>query len=305
MNELNEKFEFEDFTMPDQPGERPYSIHRVGRAGGGVARDAVAIEEPLEIRIEFGPEQSRVQRSISITMRTPGYDFELAAGFLFTEGIIRSAAEIQNIKYCGPADRVDAATNVVRLDLEPTVAIDMDRLTRHFYTSSSCGVCGKSSIEALRSQSLYTAPRRDQPFTGELIHRLPQLIRQTQGLFNSTGGIHASALISRAGEVRALREDVGRHNALDKLIGGALLHGALPLQDSILLVSGRASFELVQKASMAGIGVFAAIGAPSSLAIDLADDFGMTLIGFVRDRRFNIYSHPFRIDQGSANETEN
>jgi FdhD protein len=240
-------------------------------------------------------------------MRTPGHDFELAAGFLFTEGIVRSPADIERVAYCGPSPEPKPPTNVVRVELRPDVKLDLERLSRHFYTSSSCGVCGKSSIDALRSQSSFALDTSDGLVVAEeVLHLLPERLRAAQGAFDATGGIHASALFNPKGELLELREDVGRHNALDKLIGGGLLAGKLPAKDSVLLVSGRASFELVQKASMAGIPVFAAVGAPSSLAIELARETGMTLIGFLRNRGFNIYSHPERVASGEeSHETEN
>ena len=191
-------------------------------------------------------------------------------------------------------------TNVVRVELRSGVAVDLDRLSRHFYTTSSCGVCGKSSIEALRTQSRFPLVAPDVgtggfQFDSALFHALPDRLRESQGTFQVTGGIHASALFSSAGELLISREDVGRHNALDKLIGHALLRGLLPRENSVLLVSGRASFELVQKAAMAGFAVFAAVGAPSSLAVELARECGITLLGFVRNGGFNIYSHEARI----------
>jgi FdhD protein len=280
---------------PDQSGVAHASIKRVDGAATRTLEDSLAIEEPLEIRLEYGSRNQRIAQSISITMRTPGYDFDLAAGFLFTEGIIRDGKDIEGIHYCGPEPRENAFTNTVRVDLAPTVSIDMGRLKRHFYTSSSCGVCGKSSIEALRTQSRFANADSDFKMGAELIHQLPERLRKSQGIFDSTGGLHASALFSSSGELLLLREDVGRHNALDKLIGHALLKNMLPLNHFLLLVSGRASFELIQKASMAGIGIFAAVGAPSSLAVELAKDTNMTLLGFVRNDRFNIYANESRI----------
>lgn len=253
--------------------------------------DTLAVEEPLEIRIEYGPEIQRIRKSISITMRTPGSDFELAVGFLFTEGILRDRSQLRKVDFCGPT------RNVVRVEIEPQVEFDLKKLERHFYTSSSCGVCGKSSIEALRVQSAYLTHPDTKHFQvpAEQIHALPQKLRARQGVFDSTGGLHACAIFDGTGELLEVREDVGRHNALDKLLGHYFLKKQVPLQDHILLVSGRASFELVQKATMAGITLFAAVGAPSSLAVELAKDSGMTLLGFVRDQRFNIYNGTERI----------
>src|SRR5688500_14125703 len=231
-------------------------------------------------------------------MRTPGEDADLATGFLFTDGIIKSPAQIKQIRHCGlkigkgkgTLDRAGALnSNTIRVDLVDGVDIDFKRLERHFYTSSSCGVCGKGSIEALKTGA-NRLPVSDQPLIDpEFINRLPDALRREQETFDKTGGLHASALFHLDGALDIVREDVGRHNALDKVIGSRLLANGLPLSDSILLVSGRASFELVQKALMAGIPILAAVGAPSSLAVELAREFGMTLIGFVREERFNIY----------------
>ncbi|MDQ4119960.1 MAG: formate dehydrogenase accessory sulfurtransferase FdhD [Acidobacteriota bacterium] len=256
--------------------------------------DLLAVEEPLEIRLGFMENGEFVNRAISITMRTPGSDFELAAGFLFTEGIIKSRSEIADIKHCG-AKTIESATNTVRVDLRDEVVVDLDKLKRHFYTSSSCGVCGKSSIAALNTGARKLESKQCMSFKAELIHGLPQAARQAQSVFDSTGGLHAAALFDAKGKLETLREDVGRHNAVDKLVGARFLAGALPLRDKILLVSGRASFELIQKAVMAQIPVLAAVGAPSSLAVEAAREFGMTLLGFVRDNRFNIYAGAERI----------
>jgi FdhD protein len=271
---------------PDAPRSSIASttLFRVTAAAGPWSReeDRLAVEEPLEIRLG--------ERSLSITMRTPGHDFELAAGFLLTEGIVRHTSDIEKIDFCGPSG------NVVRVDLAPGVAVDLKRLERHFYASSSCGVCGKSSIEALRVTIPEAAHGGVSPaVSAEVLRGLPKTLRESQGLFDSTGGIHASALFDLEGKLLLLREDVGRHNALDKVIGSSLRSGELPLRSRVLLVSGRASFELVQKAAVAGIGIFAAVGAPSSLAAELARDVGMTLIGFLRDERFNIYHGQERV----------
>ena len=261
--------------------------------------DSLATEEPLEIRVEFGPKAKRERRNVSITMRTPGNDFDLAAGFLFTEGLIRMRAQIQNISHCGPAAQSPQTaahqTNVVRVDLRPDVEIDIGRLQRNFYTTSSCGVCGKSSIAALRTEQVFQLEKARPQITSSAIAGLPDTLRGQQKLFSSTGGLHACGLFSPTGDLLSSREDVGRHNALDKLIGHALLKDQLPLQSSVLMVSGRASFELVQKAAMAGIAVLVAVGAPSSLAVELAKETGMTLLGFVRNKSYNIYHDLDRI----------
>ena len=272
---------------------------------GREAADVLAVEEPLEIRLGF---PDGMHKAISITMRTPGEDGELAAGFLFTEGIITSPDQIRQIRHCGlkirkgsgTIDRVGALnSNTIRVDLIDGVEIDLKRLDRHFYTSSSCGVCGKSSIEALKPGAR-KLPRPDWPVVDAgVIRRLPDALIREQATFDKTGGLHASALFGVDGSLDIIREDVGRHNALDKVIGRKFLDAGLPLSEQVLLVSGRASFELVQKALMAGIPVLAAVGAPSSLAVELAREFGMTLIGFVRDDRFNIYCEGERIASGT------
>jgi FdhD protein len=242
--------------------------------------DLLAVEEPLEIRLGFSGGD---RKTISITMRTPGDDGELAAGFLFTEGIVKNRDQIVNIRHCGPGG------NTIVVEVAKGVDLDLKRLERHFYTSSSCGVCGKSSIEALHTGARQIEDREHPRIDGEFIHKMPAALRAAQSTFERTGGLHASALFNSDGTLDIVREDVGRHNALDKVIGAKLLNNELPLSDTVLLVSGRASFELVQKALMAGIPILAAVGAPSSLAVKLAREFGMTLIGFVREERFNIY----------------
>lgn len=263
--------------------------------------DVLAVEEPLEIRLGL---PNGTHKAISITMRTPGDDAELAAGFLFTEGIIKSREQINQVRHCGlkirknsnALDRAAALnSNTIRVDLARDVVVDLDRLNRHFYTSSSCGVCGKSSIEALNTGAK-RIPDPTRPVIGpEFINSLPATVRREQETFDQTGGLHASALFNQDGSLDIVREDVGRHNALDKVVGAKLLEGKLPLSENILLVSGRTSFELVQKALMAGIPILAAVGAPSSLAVELAREFGMTLIGFVRDDRFNVYCGGLRV----------
>lgn len=261
-------------------------------SGKAEKTDLVAVEEPLEIRLGFGPADQREQRSLVVTMRTPGHDFELAAGFLFTEGIIHSFSQIENIRYCENLGKQEE-NNVVRVELSSSVAPDFQKLQRNFYTTSSCGVCGKSSIEAVTVQC---APiTANWSLSASLIQTLPDKLREAQHVFEHTGGLHASGLFDRQGSLTLLREDVGRHNALDKVIGAMLFKEAIPLADYMLVVSGRASFELVQKAAIAGIPVLVAVGAPSSLAVNLAQTSGITLIGFAREGRFNIYTHPSRI----------
>ena len=226
-------------------------------------------------------------------MRTPGDDAELAAGFLFTEGILTSSDQIKQIRHCGKKD--SDTTNTIRVDLQDDVDIDFKRLERHFYTTSSCGVCGKSSIEALHTGARKLTNTDAPNISAEVIVSLPDRLRASQEAFDQTGGLHASALFDSDGTLDLVREDVGRHNALDKVIGAKFLEGKMPLSENVLVVSGRASFELVQKALMAGIPILAAVGAPSSLAVELASEFGMTLVGFVRDGKFNVYTGASRI----------
>lgn len=252
--------------------------------------DALAVEEPLEIRLGF---PDRTHRAISITMRTPGDDAELAAGFLFTEGILSSSDQIKQIRHCGSKNT--ETTNTIRVDLRDDVEIDFKRLERNFYTTSSCGVCGKTSIEALHTGAKKLSNPDTPRITADTIVSLPDRLRASQNAFEQTGGLHASGIFGLNGELDLLREDVGRHNALDKVIGAKFLNGELPMSEKILVVSGRASFELVQKALIAGIPILAAVGAPSSLAVELAAEFGMTLVGFVRDGSFNVYTGRERI----------
>jgi FdhD protein len=266
-------------------------INRISATGTRSDIDVLAVEEPLEIRL--GIPGIAKHKAISITMRTPGDDFDLAAGFLFTEGIIQNPEQIKNIRYCGLRAKDKDINNTLVAELADGVEIDLKRLERHFYTTSSCGVCGKSSIEALHTGAKKIGSNLK--ISSRIIHDLPGTLRSAQAVFDRTGGLHASALFDGDGKLDILREDVGRHNALDKVIGGKFMVGETPLSHRILLVSGRASFELVQKALMAGIPVLAAVGAPSSLAVELAAEFGMTLIGFVRDGRFNIYTGEERV----------
>ena len=257
------------------------------------AFDLLAVEEPLEIRLGFSENGKLTHKAVSITMRTPESDAELAAGFLFTEGILQSKRQVKAIKHCG---KFPNNQNTIRVDLAENVEVDFQRLERNFYTTSSCGVCGKSSLEALSVAGAKEILRSvDQTVTSEIIHTLPDILRKNQTVFDETGGLHAAALFDFAGNLIDLKEDVGRHNAVDKLIGKQFLDANLPLDGKILFLSGRASFELVQKAVMAQIPVICAVGAPSSLAVEAAREFNLTLLGFVRENRFNIYSGNERI----------
>ncbi len=257
--------------------------------------DLLAVEEPLEIRLGFGPINSRGQKIISVTMRTPGHDFELALGFLFTEGIIKSKDAILQIKYCTDAQTSENHYNIVRVELHEKVSVDLEKLQRNFYTTSSCGVCGKASIDAIHTLC-DTHQNNDIVIKNTLLYRLPELLRKHQNVFEHTGGLHACAIFNEKGILKICREDVGRHNALDKLIGAAMGSNQIPLSNYILLLSGRASFELIQKAAMAGIPIVAAAGAPSSLALQLAKELNITLIGFLKADRFNIYTGKQRIE---------
>ncbi len=257
--------------------------------------DILAVEEPLEIRLAYSRKGVAVQRSISVTMRTPGNDFELAAGFLFTEDIISEWEEIEEISQVLDESRGCYQENVVCVRLVEGTTVDLGRLERHFYTTSSCGVCGKASLEALKLSSRFSIPPPEPTIHSRTVHGLPQILHESQSVFESTGGLHAAGLFDRDGNLRVLREDVGRHNGVDKVVGHELRSGRLPLSNLCLLVSGRTSFEILQKALAAGIPLVAGVGAPSSLAVEVANSFKMTLLGFVRDNRFNIYSAPERI----------
>ena len=253
--------------------------------------DVLATEEPMEIRLISGD----TKQTVAVTMRTPGADFELAAGFLYGEGIVSSPEDIRRISYCVDAD-IDAEQqyNIVNVELRGGRSYDLKPLERHFYTTSACGVCGKASLEQLELRGCPVIPPGPE-VAPETIYALPEKLREAQGLFDATGGLHAAALFDKEGELVALREDVGRHNATDKLVGWALLEGRLPLSEHIVMVSGRSSFEILQKCLTAGVPIVCAISAPSSLAVDVARQFGMTLVGFLRGNRFNVYSGHERV----------
>jgi FdhD protein len=285
--------------MSKNAGSQAHSVRRFAVRRAGAARegdtDVVATEEPLGIRLGYSrPDGSRAEEDVSITMRTPGHDADLAVGFLFTEGIIHSRAAVQGVVPRGQPDQ-NGLINSVRVDLAPGVEVDFKRLERHFYTSSSCGVCGKASLESVAVQGRFELHGTGLRIAGSVLRELPGVLKSRQAVFDQTGGLHAAALFDSGGNIVAAREDVGRHNALDKLVGDALLHDRVPLTDYGILLSGRASFELMQKAKMAGCALVAAVGAPSSLAVELALEFGITLVGFLKADRFNVYSRPDRI----------
>jgi FdhD protein len=257
---------------------------RITRWDGNVARelsDEVVVEEPLEIRVQ--------NRPISVTMRTPGHDFELAAGFLLTEGIIHNREDVLSIKHCAH----NREHNVLNVVLSGNVAVDFHQLTRHVFASSSCGLCGKATIESIHGQ--FSPVQSNLVVDPNTLTKLPATMRADQTTFDRTGGLHAAALFDREGRLIVIREDVGRHNAVDKLVGHCLLAGLLPLDRFLLVVSGRSSFEIMQKALAAGLPIVAAVSAPSSLAVEFAEKSGQTLIGFLREGRMNVYSHPERV----------
>jgi len=257
--------------------------------------DTIAVEEPLEIQLSSRTAAGSAARSISITMRTPGDDADLALGFLLTEGIIQSAEQVVAVTRHGEAAADSGLQNIIRVELRPDVEIDLASLERHFYTTSSCGVCGKASLEALRVAGQHSLAAHDRQFSCAVITSMPEQVMAQQRVFATTGGLHAAAIFDSRGEIVVVKEDVGRHNATDKAIGALLQSGSLPANAFGLLVSGRASFELLQKALVAGIPLLVAVGAPSSLAVQTAKEFDMTLIGFLRDGKFNIYAGPDRI----------
>ncbi|MGL6094589.1 MAG: formate dehydrogenase accessory sulfurtransferase FdhD [Fimbriiglobus sp.] len=289
----------ERLTLGLPAGRRPpagaVDVVRVVGTTATDRADVLAVEEPLEICVVAGPAGARVRRTLSVTMRTPGHDAELAVGFLYSEGVIRSAADVIRAEPCGPDVGPDGTRNVVRVELAPHVAFDPGKVERHVATTSACGVCGKTSLDALEAACQIRPPVGYPVIPAAVIHTLPGRLRDAQPAFERTGGIHAAGLFSPDGTLLAVREDVGRHNAVDKLIGAELLAGRLPLSDRVLLVSGRASFELAQKAAAAGVPILAAVGAPSTLAVAVARRFGLTLLGFVRDGRFNVYCGRERI----------
>jgi FdhD protein len=271
------------------------TIRKVSGATSQTVLDYLAREEPLEIQVAFGPAEARQWKTVAITMRTPGHDRELAAGFLVGEGILRSLDQVEAVHTRGPRYGEEGLQHSVRVTLRPGVELDLARLERNFYTTSSCGVCGKTSLEALELDFMRPLPARTWQIDRETICALPERLREAQAVFDQTGGLHAAGLATPSGKTVIVREDVGRHNAVDKVIGAEFLAGHLPLGRHILVVSGRASFELMQKALAAGIGMLVAVGAPSSLALTVAETFGATLIGFTKANGFNIYTGDERV----------
>lgn len=266
-----------------------------------MADDSIATEEPLEIRLVMRGER----RSVAVTMRTPGADFELAAGFLFSEGVVEHRDDVRRISYClDEGLGAEQQFNIVNVELRPGQPVDLAPLERHFSVTSACGVCGKATLEALRMRGLAPATpglgRGGQTLAPGVLGSLPGKLREAQEVFRTTGGVHASGLFTPGGELLALREDVGRHNAMDKLVGWALLQGRVPLVGHVVMVSGRSSFELVQKALAAGVSALCSVSAPSSLAVELAREFGLTLVGFLRDGRFKVYSGIERVGTGAT-----
>jgi FdhD protein len=278
-------------AQPDLPVRRNITRAKVLAMNDGVRSerpDTLATEEPMEIRVE-GPDRRAV--SVAVTMRTPGGDFELAAGFLFTEGLVDAREEVLTVSYCEDLPPEEQRYNVVTVKLAH--AFDETLLRRNFYASSSCGICGKATLDDVE---VHCAPLAPGPSVAPAaIQGLPDALRAGQRVFEQTGGLHAAGVFRASGELLSVREDVGRHNAVDKVVGEALLAGALPMTERLLQVSGRVSFEIVQKAARAGIPLIAAVSAPSSLAVEAAERLGMTVVGFVRDGRFNVYTHAERI----------
>ena len=271
------------------------NISKVRDGVSEAVADYVAVEEPLEIRLGYSTPDGRATRSVSITMRTPGNDRELAAGFLYTEAIIRRPEDIASIETCGPPAPDSGNHNVIRVDLLPDVTVDLGKLQRHFYTTSSCGVCGKTSLDAIRVALAQPFNNVDTRFSRAVLTTIPDRLRQAQHTFEETGGLHAAAAFNSQGDLSVTMEDVGRHNAVDKVVGSLLLNKELPANELGLMVSGRASFELMQKTLVAGMPLLAAVSAPSSLAVQLAVEFNMSLIGFLRGNTFNIYAGEERI----------
>lgn len=274
---------------------RAFPIQLWSTDGHTDREDRLVVEEPMEIRLLFGPPEKRVVRSLSVTMRTPGEDEELAAGFLFTEGILSSPDQIEAIEARGVDANGQPTGNTIRVALRPEVEVDFAKLQRHFYTSSSCGVCGKASLEMLELRGARPV-EATWSISAEAIRRLPDRLRGAQPTFELTGGLHAAGLFDSTGQLLNVREDVGRHNAVDKLFGRAFLERQMPLDRFGLVISGRVSFEIMQKALAARVPMIVAVGAPTSLAVDLANQYGLTLVGFTSAKRMNVYAGGSRVE---------
>lgn len=268
-------------------------IRKISEGNNTVHNDLLAVEEPMETRLIYYIDELASEKNISVTMRTPGNDFELAAGFLFTEGIINCSNDIEQVGYCKKA-LAENNENIVKVKIKKGASINLNSAERNFYISGSCGVCGKSSIDSIKQQSQFSSNFEFKTSLDSIFKLVPQM-KEVQLNFKHTGGIHACALFDATGKIILVREDIGRHNALDKLIGNFVLSNQLPINNCILLLSGRISFELVQKAAMAGIGIICGVGAPSSLAVETAEKLGITVIGFLKEQSLNIYTHETRI----------
>ena len=275
--------------MLTQPNTRKVYVRKVRAGVARSERDVLAVEEPLELRLMH----RGVTHRVAVTMRTPGEDFEMVAGFLFCEGIIQKHGDVREIRYC--IDSPQQLYNIVTVELRDEIDFDPTRLQRNFFTTSACGICGKVSLESLEMQGCVPLPLTQPVVPISLIIGLDAELRRAQQVFSKTGGLHAAALFDLDGKLQGLHEDVGRHNALDKLIGSRFMAGQLPVSQQVLMLSGRTSFELMQKSLMAQIPIIVSVGAPSSLAVELAQNFNITLIGFLRGDSFNIYAGPERV----------
>ncbi len=275
-------------TKDPLPSTQKLTITKIKNSVVTEVVDEIATEEPLEIRVAWTENNRQKINNIAVTMRTPGNDFELASGFLLSEGIVKKTSDIKSIDYCKTA-KTSQFQNIVTVELNEKSKFDSERFSRKVLTNSSCGICGRTSLEMVRNLSP-TKPKGNFKVSADFFVKILDYLNDSQRIFSKTGGLHASALFDTKGECFAIREDVGRHNALDKVLGAMLLENKLPASDTVLLVSGRTSFELVQKAIIGGIPFLAGIGAPSTLAVELAREFGMTLVGFLGKEKCNIYS---------------
>jgi FdhD protein len=271
----------------------PIKIFRFSEGKLKPADDLVVVEEPMEIRLGYGPMDQRIEESIAITMRTPGNDFELAVGFLFSEGIIHHKKDILSLKYCFTENQKDK--NIIRVELIPGLEIDLSKQKRNFFAHSGCGICGKASIEAVYNTINHQVIKSNIKLNIKSLLQIPVKTLKQQVNFNNTGGIHSASIFNSNNKMLAIKEDVGRHNAVDKILGHFLLSENQDLSDKILFLSGRMGFELVQKASMAHIPIVVSVGAPTSLSVKLGKELGMTLVGFTRENKFNIYCGEKRI----------